>query len=150
MESKSIAAIFNNFCLSTTHCRFLCGSSALRSARYVSRVQLYLAIAKLDDTNLSAQLLAKEISRYESAKSFLLPKKKLTMNDLLIAHSKVVPDKIHSGKLRSVEGWVGKSRESATYVAPCPSKINSLLDGFLSVFNSINDFSPEEIVKLYS
>ena len=118
MDNTNLSHTLSNFSLSTTHHRFLCGSSALRDARQVSRVRLYLAMADLDNSDVYAQLLVSDIRRYEAAKAFLLSRKKLTTKDLLKAHSKVLPDTAHSGKLRDVEGWVGKSRKAATYVAP--------------------------------
>jgi len=150
MENSSLSSIID--CVSFSHYqrRFLCGASALRDARHVSRMQLYLAMAGLDNTDSLAQLLVADIRRYESASAILLSKKPITINNLLEAHSKLELKPRHSGKLRVTEIWIGENREIASYIAPSPEKVQRLLEDFLISLNSQKQFSVEEVVKHYS
>jgi len=149
MEHENLSSIIDRFPLSHTHRRFLCGASALRDTRRVSRMQLYLAMSGLDDTDVVAQLLVSDIRKYESASAFLLSKKRLTIKGLLKAHGKLLPDDKYSGKLRTNQNWIGKSRKSATYIPPSSEKLTPLLNDFLATFNSQDRFSTEEVIKLY-
>lgn len=150
MENASLSSIID--CVSFSHfqCRFLCGASALRDTRHVSRMQLYLAMAGLDNTDSLAQLLVADIRRYESASAVLLSKKRITIKNLLEAHSKLELEPRHSGKLRVTEIWIGESRETASYIPPSPEKVQRFLEDFLISFNSQKQFSVEDVVKHYS
>lgn len=149
MENENITTIINGFSLPHTHHRFLCGSSALRDTRKVSRMQLYLAMSGLDDTDVLAQLLVYDIRKYESTRIFLLSKKHLTIKDLLKAHGKLIPEAKHAGKLRISQTWIGNNRKAPTYVPPPAEKVVPLMNEFLIALNSQDNFSAEDIIKLY-
>lgn len=149
MENENFSTVINSFSFSSVHCRFLCGSTALRDSRQISRMRLYLALSGLDDSDVLAQLLVSDIHKYESASAFLLSKKRLTIKDLMNAHGKLLPGAKHSGKLRTGRSWIGRDRDAPTYVPPSPQKVISLLNDFLETLNSQTSFSEEQIVKLY-
>ncbi len=113
-------------------------------------MQLYLAMAGLDNADSLAQLLVADIRRYEAARAVLLSEKRITIKKLLDAHSKLELDPRHSGKLRKTETWIGESRETATHITPSPEKVQPLLEDFLNSLNSRKKFSVEEVVKHYS
>jgi Fic family protein len=113
-------------------------------------MQMYLAMAGLNNTDSSAQLLVANIRKYETARAILLSKQRLLIKDLLKAHSILLPDVYHSGKLRKGDSWIGESRETATYIPPSPDKVKLLLEEFLNSLNSQKQFSIEDIVKHYS
>ena len=149
-DNSSLSSVID--CVSFSHFqrRFLCGASALRDTRLVSRMQLYLAMAGLDNTDSLAQLLVADIRRYESASAILLSKKPITIKNLFEAHSKLELEPRRSGKLRVTEIWIGESRETASYIAPSPEKVKRLLEDFLILLNNQKQFSIEDVVKHYS
>jgi Fic family protein len=150
MENASLSSIIDCISLSHFQRRFLCGASALRDTRHVSRMQLYLAMAGLDSTDSLAQLLVADIRRYESASAILLSKKLITIDNLLEAHKKLELKPRHSGKLRVTDIWIGKNRKTASYIAPSPEKVKCLLKDFLISLNNQEQFSKEDVVKNYS
>ncbi|MDP2537273.1 Fic family protein [Alteromonas stellipolaris] len=149
MNNQSLTTIIDNFPLSSINKRFLCGGSALRDARYVSRMRLCLALEGVGDADILAELLISDIKRYESAKAFISSKKRLTIKDLLIAHKKLLPDDSHAGKLRTGQGWIGRSRKSATYIPPPAEQVISLLNNFIIKLNNFEKLSTEDVIKFY-
>lgn len=149
MEKITLSSIIENFPFSHVHMRFLCGASALREARHISRMQFYMGYGGVDDTNPITSILVSDIQKYESAKAFLLSKKRITTKDLLKVHEKLFKGVKHAGKLRVQQNWIGKSRESATYIPPPAENLKHLLCNF---FNTINDYerlSTEDVIKVY-
>lgn len=149
MENDNLSSVFDNLPFSIFHDRFLCGASALREARHVSRMQLCLAMAGLDESNMSANVLSSDIKLYATARALLISHSELTIKVLMQVHSLLMPGVSHSGMLRIGDGWLGDSKETATYIAPNATEVPLLLENLLAAINKKKHFSLEDVVEYY-
>jgi hypothetical protein len=114
----SLNTVVEQFPITQLYSRFLCGASALRAGRHISRIQFYMTYGEIDTSNPQSVLLVSDFKKYETAKAYLLSCKALTKSDLLNAHDILLRGSTHAGKFRTIQNWLGKRKESAVYVPP--------------------------------
>jgi Fic family protein len=128
---------FGDFSLRKFLTRYICGDSALKECRQVSRNRLALAAIGLNTTDIHAILLHNTIERYEQARNMLIQKKSISIETLCEINGLFTADKKFSGKVRTSQNWIGKSLDKATYTPPPADHLPELLNEWLDFTNAI-------------
>ncbi len=127
----------NNFKIDafSFYSRYLSGGEALKELRGVSRKRFSLAQAGLNYFDTKAHQLVKQTESFIKAVKYLRSKNTITVQDLEYVNKLICTEHRLSGKLRSIQNWVGESLESATYIPPKHTDVPFLLNNFLSRLN---------------
>ncbi len=141
-------SIGNGF-LNYFYSRYLAGGSTLGEARRISRRNLALAEVVQAPQYAHAIVLKEQIERFEKAVKLVKESKELSIELLCDINKTLTPEERRSGEVRSVQNWLGKSLETAYYLPPPPTELDSLLCKFINLINNSTLPTKEKALLAY-
>lgn len=139
---------FEDFDLDKFLSRYLCGGSAIKEYRMVSRKRLALVDSGVSYPDQDASNLSNLIKVYNTSVQKLITTK-ITKRRLCNINKDLRPDEKQAGKFRTTEIWFGEKSRVVINNTPGPGKINPLIGEWITDVNDPS-LTLEGILNLYS